>query len=1085
MYYKIRVEDGEFSIKDKHNDELGIIKYKFHRDLFELLVDYDISCIDISELYIIIITSKNEIFVFKNDGNYRKIGHFKLKNKSYISKKLKYNEEDNKIHILWNNNQYEVYYFSLNINNRENKHELKLLYSDDNVFDMFINKKLKKVILIKNNCDFIMLDGESNESRLLIRLRNNNIRNSRINLIWAKNGSYIIWSVNSELFVYDVKIDNLIIKLNIGGAIKIDDGLNYCKVNLYWKSNQIYILISNMIYLLEIKESEDEIVKYTRNNVNLVSENDFLSNRNINLAQYNLKLIYRLNDLYSIVDVSKIRIKPFNSKFTCIIAILENSRDQLSVIIFDFLFRIVKHDKIYCRKYNYNVKDENDNYIDEVDIDGKSFSSKEYVNLKSYENKPEFIKIGKDQLLIHKNKNKSYLIMDYSTQSDLFLTKIRGCGLPSNFFCSFNERINKEFQLYLIIKYVTSEKERISFELLDHILAKYSNIENSTNEFDIYIEMFNYYGILPEFIHYMNKSTYFFELFMNIKDISWYINFLKLVLKKSSSLFYYVLKNSPIKKILSSYDTRKEFCSNLINYMEKINVKTKKYIDCNCINEGENMNKMIRLKNKNQININSDEHYFYLSYIVLLSWRKMRLDKLLKYCFHLMIDYSSVELFQDAALDYYRALTESDIVDINEFIMNSLYCILGTDNSVILEKMLLNNITDWYECFCKLNGSEYYLFIFIKHLMHYYNKQKKTNRKSICTNLKGIEVLIENNIAKIIELYLNNTSHFLPDCILENKSFLNYEVTLELINNYIDKCENRYNDEYFYIVIETKSIILYLMGEQINAFKLLIENENVYGCLSLVLNFNTNCDEMFGIILKLVCERKNNKCLQDLLYWYYYFIDNPICELSIQNNEHLKGFIFPKSDYYYNIINKFNSKKDTMNCCFWHNIPFNSKYIQAINYDAIINNFILIVDDNKAKISENVDFSFSNIVSRRNVHENYLKVQLNLSSIYWNYWNKTLDNQIYEHADNISKANILNIKNETCSLCNLKLFYCNNEKISNKVIVHHCNHNYHHECLVKISHLNEKSRKFKVNIDNNISKNYFRCIICRLNWVIG
>ncbi|KAH8739622.1 protein with RING finger domain at C-terminus [Cryptosporidium ryanae] len=1092
MYYRIKVEDGEFSEKDEHSKELVTIKYKFHKELFELLVDYDVSCIDISGSYIIIATAENELFVFNNYGTYGQINNFRLKKRFYFTKKLIYNERDHRIHILGNKSKYEIYYFSLN-SNCEDTTDLKPIYDEENVFDMFVNKKSRQSLLIKKNGDFKLLNNEDNKSRLLIRLRNTDLINSKINLIWTKDDSYIIWCINFELFVYDLNYDDVIIKLNLSGVIKIDQGLKYCDINLYCMFENVYILVSNVIYLLEIKkDSEYEMVNCQYNNTDFLYNKAFLNNIE-NSVQYNLKLVYKLDDSYSIVDVSKISIDPFNLKYTCVIATLVNSKDQLSVFTFDFLFRIVKHDKIYCKKYNYYLKDDDINKGNSE----KLFINKEYVNLLSYENKPKFLKIGKSQLLIHKNKNKSYLIVDYSSQQELLLSRIKSDELSSNIFGLLDAKVSKEFQIYLIIKYINTEKEKVSFDLLDYILTKYSIIENGTNEFDIYVDIFNYYGVLSEFIQYVKRSNYFLELYTSIKDVNWHVNFLKLVLKKDPSLFYYVIKSFPIKETLLNYNKEKEIFLNLINYMENKNCNLKRYIKCTCVYKNKNASKTPQVGNDGG-DINGNEYYFYLSYIALLLRIKTGLDKLIKYCFHLMSDYPSTELIQSVALDYFISLSENELINIKEFIMNSVYCILNTDNKLIVERVLLNNIANECERYYKvLNASEYYSFIFMKHLRYYYNKHKKKynniegnlnmkllNQNGSNINFEELENFQKKNMLKTVELHLSNSSHLLLDYILENSGLINHELALKLMNDYITKHKNEYDNEYFCIVIEAKSIILYLMGKKIDAFNLLIENGNVYGCLSLILSFNACSDNIFVSMVRIVIEHNDNECIQDLLYWYYYFIDNPIGELLSHNKEYLKGLVFTKSDYYYNVINKLDSKKNTNSCCFWHSIPFNLDYIQKINFDAIANDFNIIIESRKNKAGDNVDSS-GNVVSKRTVHEDYLKSQLNLSSIYWNYYDEIFNSQIYDYADNISKANIINVKNEKCSLCNLKLFYHENDKVCNKVIVHHCSHNYHHECLVKISHLNEKSRKFKVNIENSISKNYFRCIICRFNGVNG
>lgn len=1042
MLYEINVENRRLTsneYKDWEGPEL--FNYEFDAELFDLLLYYEITAIHISKTLITVATLDNEIIIFKKSQTFNKIGRTRvsLKSKDEIYIFIALDERKKTLHALSNKDEYFVYkieYFQDGI-------EVMEIFREVEIINFFMNEANSMVLLIlkSGRCEILTIENETGCKIRFIWTREKIIKNCRMNAIWGSNQT-VLWNIGHKLHLYDYNLDKLLLDINLKNYITIDERVSMNKVLVHYSQGNIYVLVKNKIFLLKLQRRES---------------GDY---------SFSFKLIYKLDDVYSAIDVSNLEIKSLNSVYTCIMTILSNSKDQINMFIFDQFFRVIRHDVIHCKKHF--LRDlKRYKYLNESD----------YVNFEHLQSVPRFLKYEGGQLLIHKNRNQSFLKMESIGIDEIFISCMRRSLVNSSLFL-INCDISREMETCIMVKYIQNNPNSVEF--VDKILSKRNNLTDSMEELNLYIDLFSYFGQLGDFVRYLKDSESFLKMFTSIKYLQWHFNFVSMLYKKDITLFYYAINSLPIREIITELDWNNKIYSSLLYFME-----TNVDVDLKAFGR-EPCNHGALRSSQSQDKVNPDmDIYYYLSYFEVLSWVKVSKEKNIINCLHLLEKFPESELIQSSVINYFDLYSSVDSSSkVRKFIFENSSCVLSTDNCNIIGILIYNNIVGEYNCFFQhVKGKRKDCYIFLKNLLFYqshYNKNPNNCQIKIC--LEELAELLNDNLNHIIQLYLEFSAHKFLNFIK-----LNYDLFSPNQLQYLTECNtSNTSEDIKYDIhserkyeIEVKAIAMFLLNRKTDALKLLLDNELVFSSLSLVLYFNSDSESIWGQLIDMIFDMKETESnkLNDFMFWYEYLICNPTSKSSqgcyILNI--LSRFTFPKSQFFFNFLKRDikDSNQQLDCCCSFHKIPFNVKYLIPEIKKLIIEcvNSYKKRTENKKPVNDKI-------------HEKYLKLQIELACTNLDYCNQETNRNIQAYIDNLPKASSINYNKDLCSLCNSKLFFIENKKLSSKVILNHCKHNYHYECYLKHVHINEKSYKFKIGIEN-ISKNNIKCIICQYKLIIN
>ncbi|POM85138.1 hypothetical protein CmeUKMEL1_15895 [Cryptosporidium meleagridis] len=1048
MLFEIKVEDGKSDNINKLQDskQPELFSYEFSDDLFNLLLDYDVTAISLNKTLITITTLDNEIIIFKKNTEFTKIGktQVNLKKKEEILRFIILDEDRQILHALSNKDKYLVY----KINFSPEKIEVIKIFEEFEVINFFNNEiNFKTLLILKNGkCIIFSLNNELKYETNMILTNEKILKNSKINAIWNTKNQLVIWNIGHKLYLYDYNFEKLLLNINLKNYLTIDERASLNRIIVHYCQGNIYILVKNKVFLFKIAKNEKE---------------EYI---------FNFKLIYMMEDVYSAIDASNIEIQVLNSVYTCIMAILCNSKDQINIFIFDSFFRMVKHDIIHCKK---RLLREFRRY--------KYLNESDYVNMEHLQSIPRFLKLERNQLLIHKNKNQSFLKMK-SIEMDEFFTLCMKKSLIDYSLFLINCDISKEMERYLIIKCI--QKNSNSIEFVDKLLSNKMILRDSKQELDLFIDLFNHFGKFHEFIIYLKDSDSFLKMFIEVKDLQWYSNFIYMLYKKDISLFYYVIHNLPIQKIIMELDWNNKVYSGLLFFMENnTDLGLKAFGNGLCNHKTLNKYQLANLEP------DKEDAYYYLSYFEVLSWMKITQEQNIINCLHLLKIIPENEMIRDSIINYFNKYSEDSSNKMKKFIIENLSCILNTDDFIIIGVLIYNNIIGEYNIFYNRIKNKKDCFTFLKQLLFYqinYSKNKVINisdnyQIKIC--FEEVINFFSNYLNNIIQVYLEFSVHEFLNFIVINYGLFNTENFQYLakfdITNILDNIEHDLNSEKKYI-IEVNSIAMFLLNNKTNAIQLLIDNGFVFSALSLILYFNSDNENIWEQFINMILNNEIKQVNQSdsFMFWYEYFMFSPTNKLS---DDHvldvLNKFTLPKSQLLFNILRKdlFLNSDHSLNCCNFHNIPFNDKCLTS----EVKRTIIKYVDSFKEK-NRHKYFNFD-----KKIHEKYLKFQIELACTNFDFCNQETNRNIQEYIINLPRASSLNYNTDLCSLCNSKLFFLENKKLSSKVILNHCKHNYHYECYLKHAHLDKKSHKFKVFIENSILKNNIKCIICQYKLLIN
>ncbi|TRY51766.1 putative transmembrane Protein [Cryptosporidium tyzzeri] len=1049
MLYEIRVEDGKsdniYKWKDSKQPEL--FSYEFSDDLFNLLLDYEVTAISLNKTLITITTLDNEIIIFKKNREFTKIGktQVNLRTKEEIFRLIILDESRKILHALSNKDEYLVY----KINFSPEKIEVIKIFGEFEVINFFINEVNCKTLLVLKNgkCTIFSLNNELNYETNMILINEKILKNSKINAIWNTKNQLVIWNIGHKLYLYDYNIEKLLLNINLKNYLTIDERVSMNRIIVHYCQGNIYILVKNKVFLFNISKNEKE---------------EYI---------FNFKLIYMMEDVYSAIDASNIEIQVLNSVYTCIMAILSNSKDQINIFIFDSFFRMVKHDIIHCTK---RLLREFRRY--------KYLNESDYVNMEHLQSVPRFLKLERNQLLIHKNRNQSFLKMKSIEMDELFTICMKKSLIDHSLFL-INCDISKEMERCLIIKCI--QKNSNSIEFVDKLLSNKMILRDSQQELDLFIDLFNHFGKFHEFIIYLKDSDSFLKMFMEVKDLQWYSNFIYMLYKKDIALFYYVIHYLPIQKIIMELDWNNKVYSGLLFFMENnTDLSLKAFGNGLCNHKTQNKYQMTNLE------ADKEDVYYYLSYFEVLSWIKITQKQTIINCLHLLEIIPENEMIRDSIINYFNKYSEDSSNKMGKFIIENVSCILNTDDFIIIGILLYNNIIGEYNIFYnQIKNKKKDCFTFLKHLLFYqinYSNIKVINisdsyQIKIC--FEEVIDFFSNHLNNIIQVYLEFSAHEFLNFIIINYGLFNTENFQYLskfdISNVSDNIKYYLNSEKKYI-IEVNSIAMFLLNNKTNALQLLIDNGLIFSAMSLILYFNSDNENIWKQLINMIL---NNEILQinqldSFMFWYEYFVFSPTNELSDGHIlDVLNKFTLPKSQLLFNNLRKdiFLNSSYSLDCCNFHNIPYNGKYLTSEVKKTIIECINFCKEKNG-----NEYFNFD-----KKIHEKYLKFQIELACTNFDFCNQETNRNIQEYIINLPRASSLNYNTDLCSLCNSKLFFLENKKLSSKVILNHCKHNYHYECYLKQAYVDKKSHKFKIVIENNISKNNIKCIICQYKLLIN
>ncbi|KAF7458910.1 protein with RING finger domain at C-terminus [Cryptosporidium felis] len=1048
MLYNIKVQDGELGIEKKDSSSIELFKYEFCHELLELLHGYEIASINICENYIVAATLDNFIIFFRKNLEFKKVGKFKINIRSDgIFKRLRFCEAKNVLHLLSSKAEYMI--VGVDISSR-NLHP-KNLFQESGIAQFSFEQQGCKVLLVLNSGHHKLLviknlEIEAKQVDIFeqVKVKNDGSVN-RINVIWDFNGEAALWNIGLKIHYYDFEKRKSLLKINLKSNLTLEEKAWENKIFLYSNSNNLYILIKNKVFLCKItKDDKNGEDRYS----------------------YKIILIHKLATLYSIIDVSSISVLPFNSAFTCIMTIMSNSKDQLNIFIFDSFFRPVRHNIIHCRKQVLKESKRN-KYLRET----------EYINLEHLQKVPRFLKFDSTQILIHKNRNQSFLRMESLGAEDIFRFCIKDDLVNESIFL-LDCGISKEMEFCYLLKFMERNPSPDSIQKIDFMLSRLraSTIGNNPKEeFDLFAELFKYFGRFEDFIYYIKESEYFLLLFMSIQDLFWYSNFVTGLFKENIVLFYHVISNLPIKEIYLKLDFSNKVYSGLLYYMESnVNIDLRRFSRISCSHENEKLTK----------NSEVERVYYYLSYIVVLSWIKFSRIQTLKSYLHLLQEFPNNEVIQELIIFYFNQYCSSVDGNTKKILSESISCILSTDDPQIISTLIISQINGDYDYYFNLVEKRKDSFVFIKELVRFHQNNQLIDYDFDENRLSEFFL---GHINHISELYLEFSKHLLLDHILQNHNLLNLKMHQELIASYANFPDNDINQSLEFdrkFLLEAESIILFLLNEKVESVKLLLSNGLVFSCLSLLLFFSPEDDDMWKIFVDMIVHSKQDigeQVLDELYYWLEYFIYSNFQTYSSEKQEEsvlniFSNFTFSKSQYYFKILrrNKKTSVEIPNNCCNWHNIPFCDKFITKEMGNKIMKVIYVLNESNEGNENSLISNTRDN-----NLHENYIKLQLGLACSNYDFLHQEINNKIQNYIQGISSSSVMNLESELCLLCNSKLFLVNNQKITNKVVLNHCRHNYHYECFLKFAHVNEKSHKLKADYEYNIYKGTIKCIYCQ------
>ncbi|KAH8583657.1 protein with RING finger domain at C-terminus [Cryptosporidium sp. chipmunk genotype I] len=1048
MLYEIKVEGGNpGNVHEWKNSELPeLFSYEFSGELFDLLLDYDVTAISLSKTLITITTLDNEIIIFKKNQEFTRIGKTQInfRNKDKIFRLITLDENRQILHALSNKDEYLVY----KINFFQEKIEAIKIFGEFDIISFFINEVNYKTLLVlkSGKCMIFSLQNGFNYETKIILTNEKIIKNCKINAIWNSKNQTVLWNIGHKLYLYDYSVEKLLLNINLKNYITIDERVSMNRILLHYCEGNIYILVKNKVFLFKIIKNEKE--EYV----------------------FNFRLIYMMEEVYSAIDASNIEIQLLNSVYTCIMAILSNSKDQINIFIFDSFFRIVKHDIIHCKK---RLLKEFRRY--------KYLNESDYVNMEHLQSVPRFLKLGRNQLLIHKNRNKSFLKMESIGMDEIFITCMKKSIIDHSFFL-INCDISKEMETCLIINYI--QKNANSIEFVDKVLSKKKVLRDSQQELDLYIDLFSHFGKFRQFIIYLKDSDSFLEMFKEVKDLHWYSNFISMLYKKDIILFYHVIHHLPIQKIIMELDWNNKVYSGLLFFMENnTDLDLKAFGNAQCDHNASNRHQLTNPKD------DKDIVYYYLSYFEVLSWVKVTQEQTIVNCLHLLEMIPENEMIQDSIINYFNKYSVNSSSKMRKFIIENASCILNTDNFIIIGILLYNNIIGEYNfLYHKIKDKNKDCFVFLKQLLFYQMNYSNSKVINISDNYK-IKICFEEvidffncHLNNIIEIYLKFSVHELLNFTIINFGLFNTENLQYLAeidtSSILDGIKYDLHSEEKYI-IEVKSIAMFLLNNKTDALQLLVDNGLIFSALSLILYLNSDNENLWKQLINMTL--KNNivepNQLNSFIFWYEYFIYSPN-ELSEGHIiDFLSKFTFPRSQQLFNILRNdlFVGSSYSCDCCNFHNIPFNGKYLISEVKRLIIE----CIDSYKEKSRHEY------LNNDMKIQEKYLKFQIELACINFDFCNQETNRNIQEYIISLPRASSLNYNTDICLLCNSKLFFLKNKKLSSKVILNHCKHNYHYECYLKHVYIYEKSYKFKTVIENSISKNNIKCIICQYKLLIN
>ncbi|KAJ1613175.1 RING finger domain-containing protein [Cryptosporidium canis] len=1041
MLYEIRVENGiSDHLECEVSDEPELFSYEFYAELFELLLCYDVTAISIGGTLIAITTLGNEVVVFKKNRGFDKVGVTRvyLKGREEIFRSISLDEKRGMLHSLSNKDEYSIY----KINFTLEKMEASEICREVGVISFFLNESVGCVLLIlkSGRCKVLSMDDETEGRTRIILTHERIIKNCKMSAIWY-SAKIILWNIGHKLYMYDYSSDRLILNINLRNYITVDENVSMNKALVHLCEGNIYILVKNKVFLFNLLKD---------------GQGDYM---------FNFKLIYKLDEVYSAIDVSNIEIRPLNLVYTCIMAILSSSKDQINIFIFDPFFRIIRHDIVHCKKH---LLRDLRRY--------KYLSESDYVNLEHLQSVPRFLKYSGSQLLIHKNRNQSFLRMESIGIDELFISCMSKPVDHSLFL--MNCDISKEMETCIMVKYV--QRNSNSFELIDRAISKRSTELDSIEELDLYIDLFSYFDNFSGFIRYFKDSDSFLQLFSEIKDLQWHFNFLSMLYKRDVTLFYYAINSLPVRKMIMELDWNHKIYFGLLYFMEtntSVDLKGFGYGDCN---QGASCNYQFQSSNDKKA------VFYYLSYFQVLSWMKVSCEQTMVNCLHLIKKFPENETVQDSILSYFGIYSTEFPGKVKKFVFENSSCVLNTDNKSIIGVIICNNIIGEYKHFyeyIKDRKSDCYLFL--KTLLFYQRNYKDLSSVSISSDYQikicseELVDLMSAHLKHIVQIYLEFSTHQLLSFINTNSGLFSspnwqYLSELDLSGNY----GNEANSDKRYLV-EVKSMAMFLLNKKSDALKLLLDNELVFSCLSLVLYLSSDDKAIWRQLFDMISNTGDmeSENLNNFVYWYEYLVCNPTNKSpeSFTLNI-LSRFAFPKNPLFFNLIRKgsFKDPNQKMDCCNFHSIPFNEKYLTP--------EIRRLLSD----CMSTFNIGTENCPPETNrIHEKYLKLQIELACANLDYFNHEISRNIEECVETLPQASCINYNSDLCSLCNSKLFFLENRKLSNKVILNHCRHNYHYECYLKHVHINNKSHKFKAGVENNLSKNNIKCIICQYKSTIN